>query len=399
MTHKLYYDSAYTREWTARISQTAQREDGIYVLLDETAFYPEGGGQPGDTGWIGEARVLDTIGENGDVMHQVDRLPGETGEEVSCEIDWERRFDHMQQHSGQHLLSATALELLEAPTLSFHLGQDHATIDVDRSEWTDIELEKLEYEVNARIFRSLPIASYTVSPEEASRLPLVKAPSVRGDVRIVEIEGIEYNACGGTHVRSTGELGLVKLLRSEKQKGLLRITFKTGFRALREFGEQSKVLNALSSRLSTPKEELPARIDKWAAEDRKRQSELNELQGLLDQHTASELIQQAETSGGPVAKLFGDRMLKDLQQLASSLIGRTKKPVVLASVPERKLLLAHGGESGFSCGSVLKEKLAEFGGKGGGGDKSAQAAFGSEDELLDFYAMLTDRFSGGEERS
>ncbi|GGN95880.1 alanyl-tRNA editing protein [Saccharibacillus kuerlensis] len=398
MTHKKYYDSSYTREWTAKIQHIMKREDGLYVLLDETAFYPEGGGQPGDTGMIGESRVVDTITENGDVLHRIEassNLPDEPGTEVSCVIDWERRFDHMQQHSGQHLLSATCLDLLQAPTLSFHLGEEYATIDIDRAQWTEEELDQVEQEVNTRIMRNLPVKSYWVSREEADRLPLVKAPSVEGNIRIVEIEGIEYNACGGTHVSATGELGLIKLLRAEKQKGHLRLTFKVGFRALREFAIQTKVLSALSAKLSVPKEELVERLEKFSEEDRRKQAELHALRKQLDEYTVRELLEAAERTGGPVAELFSDRTTKDLQSLAAALTSRTAQPVLLGSLSEHKLILAHGGETGFSCGSLFKETLSSSGGRGGGNDKSAQAAFGSESELTAFYEMLKVRLNGG----
>ncbi|NGZ74033.1 alanine--tRNA ligase-related protein [Saccharibacillus alkalitolerans] len=395
MTHKKYYDSAYIRDWNARIEDKVQRENGLYLKLDATAFYPEGGGQPGDTGTIGTARVLDTFSENGEVLHLVDGSPGAAGSEVPCSLDWERRFDHMQQHTGQHLLSATCLDLLNAPTLSFHLGEEYATIDVDRTEWTEDELDAVEREVNARIMRSLPIRSYFVSAEEAAELPLVKAPSVEGKVRIVEIEGIEYNACGGTHVDATGELGLLKLLRADKQKGRLRLTFKTGFRALNEFAAQNKVLASLSAKLSVPKEELAERLDKWSEDDRAKQAELNALRQRLDEYAARELLEEAERSDGAVSGLFEDRTMKELQSLAASLTARTRLPVLLGSLPEAKLLLAHGGEAGFSCGALFKETLPAFGGRGGGGDKSAQAGFGSESELTACYEALIGKLGAG----
>lgn len=393
MTLKRYYEPAYLREWNALISEVSKREDGLYVRLNETAFYPEGGGQPGDTGQIGNARVLDTITVDGDVLHKVDASPGQPGDDVFCTLDWQRRFDHMQQHTGQHLLSATCLDLLQAPTLSFHLGEEYSTIDVDLAEWSDEALDAVEREVNARIIRVLPISSYFVSPEQAAALPLVKAPSVEGEVRIVEIQGIEYNACGGTHVHSTGELGLLKLLRAEKQKGRLRLTFKTGSRALREFATQTKILAALSAKLSTPKEELAERLDKWSEEDRRKQAELNALRQQSDEYAARELLENAERTGGAVTRLFDNRTLKELQSLAASLTPQTSRPVLLGSLPEFKLLLAHGGQADFACGTLLRDILPQFGGRGGGNDRLAQASFASEAELRACYEHLSAFFA------
>lgn len=195
MTKKLYYDSAYLNEWSTTISGTLEREDGIYVTLAETAFYPHGGGQPCDTGYIGELPVLDVVLEDNEVLHKVAQLPAHT--EVNCRIDWNRRFDHMQQHSGQHLLSAVFRDLYQAMTLSFHLGSDYATIDIGLPELSAAQMAEAEQEVNRQIYLNRSIVSYFVTAEEMARLPLVKLPKVTEDIRIVEIEGVEHNACGG----------------------------------------------------------------------------------------------------------------------------------------------------------------------------------------------------------
>lgn len=205
MTKKLYYDSAYIQEWSTVITSAIEREDGSYVTLAETTFYPHGGGQPCDTGTIGGIAVLDVVLEDQEVLHKVAQLPGQT--EVDCAIDWSRRFDHMQQHSGQHLLSAVFRELYQALTQSFHLGSDYATIDLDLPELSAAQLAEAEQEVNRQIYLNRAITSYFVTAEEMAKLPLVKLPKVTEDIRIVEIEGVEHNACGGTHVSSTGRLG------------------------------------------------------------------------------------------------------------------------------------------------------------------------------------------------
>lgn len=214
MTQKIYYDSAYTRDWHTTVTGRVDKEDGIYVTLAETAFYPHGGGQPCDLGQIGGIAVLDVNIEDGEVWHKLERAPEQT--EVHCEIDWERRFDHMQQHTGQHLLSAITLKLTEAMTLSFHLGTEYDTIDVAAPELGANQLTAIEQEVNRQIYRNARINTSWVTAEEAAQLPLVKQPTVTEGIRIVEIEGVEYNACGGTHVSATGEIGIIKLLKPKK---------------------------------------------------------------------------------------------------------------------------------------------------------------------------------------
>lgn len=383
MTNKLYYESAYIKEWETKVSRIVDKEDGLYLVMEDTAFYPHGGGQPCDTGYIDHIPVLDVILENGEVLHKVGSAPA--GPEVSCRIDWERRFDHMQQHSGQHLLSAVFRKVCQAMTLSFHLGSDYATIDLELAELSPEWLLEVEAEVNRQIYGNHCITSYLVSEEEMSRLPLVKRPKVTENIRIVEIEGVEYNACGGTHVASTGAIGMIKLLRSEKQKGHVRVTFKCGSRALEEFNTNVRILGTLSAKFNTGKAEILDRIEKWEQEQKLLQAELTALKEQNDGYAAHELLAVQAEDSRIVAQIFEQRSLKELQSLAVKLTALTDLPVLLLSAAEHKVVFAHSGNTGPSCGAFFKANLAEFQGKGGGSDKMAQAGFAAWEQALAFY--------------
>ncbi|SDW07034.1 alanyl-tRNA editing protein [Paenibacillus sp. CF384] len=388
MTIRMYYHSSYVTEWETKITNSLKRDDGWYVQLEQSAFYPHGGGQPCDTGTINGIPVLDVISEEDEVLHKVERLP--EGIAASCKIDWERRFDHMQQHSGQHLLSAVCLRLFDALTLSFHLGMESATIDVDKPELTLEQLSHLEREVNKTIYDNHPISSYMVSEEEASRLPLAKPPKVSGNVRIVEIESVEYNACGGTHVSSTGGIGMIKLLRTEKMKGNTRISFKCGSRALMEFNDCMGILGTLSSKFNTGKEDIVARIEKWEQEQKQLQTELAALKEQNDSFIARDLLDRP--GDGLIAHQFENKPVKDLQSLAIKLTTLTNDPVLLADLADSKLVLAHSGPYERSCGAFFKEHLGSYGGKGGGSSTLAQAGFGSLNEALAFYEFVKTNF-------
>ncbi|UQZ36649.1 hydrolase [Paenibacillus sp. PK3_47] len=383
MTNKLYYESAFIQEWETVISGTAQKEDGLYLVLADTAFYPHGGGQPCDTGYINGIAVLDVILEEDTVLHKVERMPESTS--VSCVIDWDRRFDHMQQHSGQHLLSAVFLKQLQAVTLSFHLGSDYATVDIDLPELPQAQMAEIEQEVNRQIYMNRSITSYFVDEEELAKLTLVKQPKVTENIRIVEIEGVEHNACGGTHVSSTGAIGMIKLLRAEKQKGNIRVTFKCGYRALQEFNDGMKILGALSAKYNTGKEEIMDRIEKWEQEQKLVQAELTALKEQNDQYAAHELLSSREPDSPVIAHIYEDKTLKDLQNLAGKLTALSELPVLLLSAAENKIVLARSGSTGFSCGAFFKANLTEYQGKGGGSDKLAQAGFALREQALDFY--------------
>ncbi|PKQ88662.1 hydrolase [Paenibacillus sp. BGI2013] len=388
MTQKIYYDSAYTREWHTTITDRVDKEDGVYVTLAETAFYPHGGGQPCDLGQIGGIAVLDVNIEDGDVWHKLERASEQT--EVHCEIDWERRFDHMQQHTGQHLLSAITLKLTEAMTLSFHLGTEYDTIDVATAELGANQLTAIEQEVNRQIYRNARINTSWVTAEEAAQLPLVKQPTVTEDIRIVEIEGVEYNACGGTHVSATGEIGIIKLLKTEKVKGGTRIYFKCGTRALNEFTATQNVLNSIMVKLKTSKDELLERIEKMELEQKQLQTELNAVKTTNDAYYAEELL--AARQGLVIAQVFENKSLKDMQSLATKLTADHEGLVLFASISEAKVVLAQNGQPPeWACGPFFKGNLGAYQGKGGGSEKMAQAGFASSEDALAFYEFTKDQ--------
>ncbi|MBY0114682.1 alanyl-tRNA editing protein [Paenibacillus sp. FSL H8-0317] len=388
MTQKIYYDSAYTREWHTTITGRVDKEDGVYVTLAETAFYPHGGGQPCDLGQIGGIAVLDVNIEEGEVWHKLERTPEQN--EVHCEIDWERRFDHMQQHTGQHLLSAITLKLTEAMTLSFHLGTEYDTIDVAAAELGANQLTAIEQEVNRQIYRNARINTSWVTAEEVAQLPLVKQPTVTEDIRIVEIEGVEYNACGGTHVSATGEIGIIKLLKTEKVKGSTRIYFKCGTRALNEFTATQNVLNSIMVKLKTSKDELLERIEKMELEQKQLQTELNAVKTTNDAYYAEELL--AARQGLVIAQVFEDKSLKDMQSLATKLTADHEGLVLFVSISEAKVVLAQNGQPPeWACGPFFKGNLGAYQGKGGGSEKIAQAGFASSEDALAFYEFTKDQ--------
>lgn len=294
--------------------------------------------------------MLDVISEEELVLHKLERLPND--ESVACQLDWNRRFDHMQQHSGQHLLSAVCLEKHNFMILSFHLGEDYCTIDIEVPELNAGQLSSIEREVNRQIYLNHNILSYFVTGEEASQLKLVKQPKVTENIRIVEIKDVEYNACGGTHVSSTGEIGMIKLLKAEKIKGNTRIYFKCGYRALEEFNTSQQILGTLSSKFNTGKDEIIDRIEKWENEQKLLQAEINLLKEKNDDYVVQELLN--EQAGKIIAQVFEDKSLKDLQSLANKLTSKCDLPVLLATSAENKVVFAQNGSLEISCGAFSK---------------------------------------------
>lgn len=378
---KIYYSSPYTKEWKTIIKKTFIKEDKYFVILEETAFYPTGGGQPHDTGTINGIEVLDVFtDENGEILHMTERLPDTT--QAFCSLNWKRRFEHMQHHSGQHLLSAVCYTLYNAKTVSFHLGQDYATIDFDLSELNPSQMEKIEQTVNEEIYRNRSIHTYYVSNEELGKLPLLKMPKVTENIRIVEIEGIEYNACGGTHVLRTGEIGIIKLIKAEKQKGMIRLYFKCGLRALQDLNEGQQILGKIAAKFNTGRYEVMNRIEKWEEEKKRLESELAKIKDENNAYLAKELLLKKEEDF--LFHVFEDKPFNELKDLAIMMAHDHNLFILFASTLESKAVAVHNGTKNISCGKFLKEHMRSFNGKGGGNDKSAQASFPTVDDTLNF---------------
>jgi alanyl-tRNA synthetase len=384
MTEKLYYTSPKTTKWSTTITHIIERDNQILVTLQETAFYPEGGGQPCDVGTIDGMEVLHVFEEDDEVYHQVSKRPEHT--DVECEIDWKRRFDHTQHHTGQHLLSAVCIELYDAHTVNFHLGTDTVTIDLAVPSLTSDQLLHIERRVNEYIYENKEIKTYTLSHDQVHTVPLRKLPDVGENIRIVEISGIDYSACCGTHVARTGEIGLLKLLKTEKQRGNIRLHFKCGARALADYQESFDIVNSIAAKFSTGRQEVMERIDRLEQEQKQFQKEIEQLKIENASFTAKELL--AERDGQMVARLFHDQSMKDLQILARQIIEKGDYIVLFATALENKLLLIHDGTPSVHCGQLFKEQLASFGGKGGGNANQAQAGFNNEEDLQKFFSFI-----------
>ncbi|MFD1357836.1 DHHA1 domain-containing protein [Fictibacillus halophilus] len=381
MTKKIYYSSPYTTEWETIIKKSFTKEDQCFVVLEETAFYPTGGGQPHDTGTINGIEVLDVFtDETGEIVHVTKRLP-ETPQ-AFCSLNWRRRFEHMQHHSGQHLLSAVCYTLYNAMTVSFHLGQDYVTIDLDVSELNQSQMEKIEQTANEEIYRNRSIHTYYVTSEELAKLPLLKMPKVTENIRIAEIEGIEYNACGGTHVLSTGEIGIIKLFKAEKQKGLIRLSFKCGLRALQDLNDGQQILAKIAAKFNTGRNEIIGRIEKWEEEKKRLESELAKVKEENNACVAKELLLKKEEDF--LFHVFDDKPFDEVKDLAIMMAHDHNLFILFASTLENKAVVVHNGTKNVSCGKFLREHMGSFNGKGGGNDKTAQAGFPTLEDTLNF---------------
>jgi alanyl-tRNA synthetase len=399
MTDRLYYRDPYLREFDATVSRVDRRDGRLLVTLDRTAFYPTSGGQPFDTGRLGSMRVTDVVDEeDGSITHVVE--PGtpnpEPGESIRGDIDWERRFDHMQQHSGQHVLSAAFDKLFGVRTVSFHLGAAVSTIDLAR-EMSPAEIAAAEGEANRIVWEDRPVAIRFADAEEAARLPLRKESVRGGTLRLIEVEGFDLSACGGTHVARTGGIGVIAVASWERFKGGQRLEFLCGGRALSGYRMLRDAMTASVRLLSVLPPELPAAIERLQADARDQKRALTGLQNDLAKYHAEELaasagevvLQGTSADGGRRCRLVAraiDADANGLKGLAAAIAAKPGYLVVLVSTSMPALVvIARSSNVDVSAQQLLAKLVSQFGGRGGGRREMSQGGglSATADAILD----------------
>ena len=386
MTVRLYYTDSYTREFDATVARIEQREGRTLVVLDRTSFYPTSGGQPFDTGTLADRRVVDVFDDDdGSIAHVVE---GEfaIGQPVHGAIDWPRRFDHMQQHTGQHVLSAAFDRLFGIRTVSFHLGTAVSTIDLAR-ELAPRDLAAAETEANRIVWEDRPVAIRQADAADASRLPLRKEPKREGTLRLIDVEGWDLSACGGTHVARTGAIGIIAIASWERFKGGQRIEFVCGGRALEKLRSLRDAASASMRLLSVTAEEVPGAIDRIQGEVRDQKRAMTALHTELARYRAEALAASAEaTDRGRLVARAIDADASGLKALASAIVATPGFVVVLVSTSTPALVVvARSPEMNVKANDVLATLTAQFGGRGGGKPELAQGGGlnGSAQEILD----------------
>jgi len=372
MTKKLFYEDAYQTSFESKVIKKDVDKDGRYfVVLEQTAFYPTGGGQPHDIGLINGVRVCDVEEVDGELRHYLEEALTEMGD-IHGEIDWDRRFDHMQQHAGQHLLTAVFEDHFGYKTLSFHLGKELSTIDLDTRSLASEEIWKAEAITNQFILDNRPIETKWIkNEEELATYTLRKELSVTENIRLVIIPEIDYNGCGGTHPKSTSEIRLLKILHIEKQKKHVRVHFACGDRVLKHLHEKHNIIQKLTSQLSVPQEQLNEAADRLLENTKTLQVEIDELTSKLIQYEAKDLLSKAEPIKEHffIKTIFKNRPVHVLQNLAKELVINSTNLIVvfISEQPDKiQIVCTRTEEIDVNLNQVLKEVLPSIHGKGGG---------------------------------
>ena len=383
-TERLYYTDAYLRQFQAQVAEVV---DGNRVYLDRTAFYPDSGGQPHDLGRIGGALVQDVIDEGDRVAHL---MAGELAEasQVECEIDWSRRFDHMQQHSGQHLLSAVLVELFDIHTVSFHLGSESSTIDVAAPALDAAQLAAAERRANEVVFENRPVgigfAANTVD------LGLRKASEREGELRIISIEGLDRSACGGTHVRSTAEIGPIAIRRIDKIRGNVRIEFLCGMRALNRARADFDGLSKIARQFSSALDDTPGVVAAQAERLAEIEKAYRKLSVEAAQRQGADFYAATEPGPDGIRRVIraNARIDDDLRASAQGFVAGPKAVFIALSNDPPSILVAASKDSGVHAGNLVKSAVTAHGGRGGGSPVLGQGSVPTLEALEKIRASL-----------
>jgi alanyl-tRNA synthetase len=380
MTERLYYNNSYIHEFSANVLERLTAADHPAVVLDRTCFYPTGGGQPNDTGFIEGVSVVDVFSREGDssVVHVL--AEPVSAAEVTCSIDWARRFDLMQHHTGQHILSQAFVQAADAHTVGFHLSAENVTIDLNRTGLSESTVAEVEDLANQIIYEDRTVTARIVDPADTAGVRLRKLPEHLHTVglRIIDIDNFDVTACGGTHVARTGEIGIIKVLRLEKRGEKSRVEFRCGSRALRDYRAKNALIYQLTAALTCAMDELPLSIGRLQENLKTLQSDLKSAnQMLLDYEAVQLLAQTDEYHGVKIIRMsFASRDAGDVRLLASRL---TETPGVIAllgtSGERASLVFARSADLPDDMNALLKDTLARIeAGRGGGQPGMAQGS-------------------------
>lgn len=392
MTIKRYFNESLIFKFTARVQECFHQEDGTsHIILDQTYFYPTGGGQSHDKGWINGLEILDLRKEDETVIHVIN---GEVSGKVECQIDADYRIANMQAHTGQHILSAAFLRTFEADTLAVKMNAySPSTVDFNLGDLSLEQIRAVEHLANQVIMEDHPIKSYFVSPDSPKLDELrraVKFEKVTGDVRLVEIEDFDLSACAGTHFPSTGMLGMLKILKADNYKGGSRVHFAVGYQALEQFRHYHQALEDVSNLLSSSTGDVYTLVEKLQNERQDLEKQVKALREQALSYESIELLSKAENLANLklVKASFEERSNDELRVLGNLLSSGNKVAAVLLNrnSDDLTIVVCASDESGVHAGNTLKAIVTQFDGRGGGRENYAQGVlknFADTDELIE----------------
>ncbi len=363
-TKRLYLESPYKVEFEAQVVEKMIWEQKPALILDQTCFYPESGGQPCDKGMINGIEVIKVLEDEARIIHLL--AEDISSDKVTGKVEWQIRFDHMQQHSGQHILSQSFHELLGAETLSFHLGEAISSVEMDLRKISEEEVENVERRANEIVFQDREIKCYFIPEEKIESVPLRRPPKKKGLIRVVEVSDFDFSACGGTHVRRAGEIGLIKILKLERIRNNIRFEFICGKRTLEDYLWKNRILRELSTRFTVNEGEILSSVEKLSSDLKSQKRKGKKMQEKIAQYEAQEIIQ--ETKERIIKELFVDKTPEEVRFLVLNIIRKGDFVVLFGLKGEERghLILACSENVNIDMREIVPLVSPLIKGKGGG---------------------------------
>lgn len=395
VTERLYYLDSHLIEFEARVVDVTERVSGwTAIVLNRTAFYPTGGGQPSDTGTLDGMRVVECI-DDGDrgVLHVVQGVTPARDAIVRGRVNWSRRLDHMQQHTGQHILSQAFVTLFNAPTRGFRVLDTSCEIDVELLEPTTEKVERAVELANNVIWEDRAITIRNVTSEEASELSLRKEPSREGELRLIEIDGFDLTPCGGTHAYRTGEVGMIVVRSWERAKGLTRIDFVAGTRALADYRKANRSAREVAALFSSGRDDIPHLAAQTLEENKELHRRIRLLEEMAAEVEAERLL--ATASGGIVTCVFEGRDAESLKKLAQALMSQPGTIALLGSRDKEtaRLVFARSPDAPGDMNALMREACALLDGRGGGKPDLAQGGGKHVERLEEIITLIKSKLT------
>jgi alanyl-tRNA synthetase len=399
-TERLYYTDSHLTEFEARVTNVIERGEGLVaVTLDRTAFYPTGGGQPSDTGTLDEARVVECVDEDESVLHVIEGTPLALGAKVLGRVDWPRRLDHLQQHTGQHILSQAFVQLFDAPTRSFRMMSQAAEIDVALDDASDERIAGAVELANSIIWEDRAVRVRQVTKEEAAQLPLRKDSAREGELRIIEIEGFDLSPCGGTHARRTGEVGVICVRSWERAKGLVRVEFVAGGRAYADYNRANQTARAVAALFSAGRDEAATLVARLLEENKQLLRQVRTLEEITARVEAQEMLSAAEQQPDGlklVSRIIEGRDADSLKRIALAIVAQTRSIALLGSHDQEtaRLVFARSADAPGDMNALMREACRMLDGRGGGRPDMAQGGGQHAERLTEALDAAVARARG-----
>lgn len=385
MTELLYLNDSYATSFTAKILDAIQVDANPSVILDKTLFYPTSGGQLHDTGFINDLPVINVYEDGGKIIHVLEREV--TGDTAECSIDRERRFDHMQQHTGQHILSQSIIRIMSAETISSSLGRECSTIDIDIETFSVENAVRTEEEANRWVYLNVPVHVLYPTDKELEEMPLRKKPPAGKKTRIIHIEGLDYSPCGGTHCSRTGEVGIIKIRGWEKMRGKIRLEFYCGKRTLKDYQSKNRIINSVTGSLSIRESNIEEAVQKLLQGNKSLQKNVHDLKHRLFEYQAQELYEAGEQFGDirTITYIMQDGSIHDLQALAQKIRNCGTCVLLLGGAREKpSFVFTCTDDVSINLLDVLNALKSDFDVKGGGGTTMVQGGLSVQNDISVF---------------